>query len=411
MSKQPLSDITVLDFSRFLPAPYCSMMLGDFGADVVRIEQASEVSKQERTFGRDSLSADEKQRLKSQEMLARNKRSVLLNLRTDDGRDAARRLVQSADVLLHDYRPGIMEKMDLGYAELKQLNPKLVYCAVSMCGQTGPYRDLPGHDPIALALSGALWRFGDGERPHIPGLPVADLSSGLQATIGILLALRARDTTGCGQFIDIAMSDCSLALMTSVMQRYLMDGREPDLGWRRTNVGVWQCADGQYICVTDLEPGYWQKFCAAVNRPDLLALEAAIPKAINTETANGDSAQQVQPSQYQHLQQELKQLFLSKTRDQWFALLKQAGTQVAPVNNLNEALRNEHALARNMIAECEDEAGNSVSQIGPAIKLSDTPGSIRSMGHLPGADTEQVLGEAGFSDTEIAKLKSAVGRV
>lgn len=374
---QALNNIKVLDLSRFLPAPYCSMVLGDFGADVIRIEQPREVAKQEAMFGRDGLDEPEKQRLKMQEMLARNKRSVLMDLHFDAGKAAIRRMIKDCDVLLHDYRPGVMESMGLSYDELKVINPRLIYCAVSLCGQEGPYSNLPGHDPIALALSGALWRLGDGKKPHVPGVPVADLTTGMQAVMGILLALRARDQSNCGQLVDIAMSDSALALMTSVNQRRLMDQREPPMTWRRGNTGVWECADGKYICVTDMEPSYWRKFCVAVDREELLAIEDR-----------------------QEVEKKLAVLFRSNTRHYWFTLLKQAGCQVAPVYTPQEALKDKHATAREVVSTVK-ENDQDFLQIGPTIKLHGTPGSIRHLGHLAGTDTEQVLTEFGFSETEI----------
>ncbi len=379
---QPLSDIKVLDFSRFLPAPFCSMMLGDFGADVIRIEQPREVQKQEQIFERTHLSQQEKQALKAKEMLARNKRSVLLNLRHEAGISAAKRMIKNCDVLIHDYRPGIMEAMGLGYKEVEAINPSIVYCAVSLCGQDGPYRQFPGHDPIALALAGALGRFGDGKKPHVPGLPVGDISTGLQALIGILLALKSKAQTGEGQLVDIAMSDSALGLMTSVMQRYLMDEEEPAMAWTAGNTGTWKCSDGKHICLSDLEPAYFEKFCKAVERTDLLDCKSI-----------------------EERQQKLADLFLTQTRHHWFKLLRQAGTQVAPVYSLAEALTDEHALARKTIQHIDDGCGNTVVHVGPSIKLNKTPGNIRQLGHLAGADTEQVLSEFNFSETEIAVLK------
>jgi len=377
-----LSGIRVLDFSRFLPAPYCSMMLGDFGADVIRIEQPNEVKKQNAMFGRDSLSAEAYAQLKSQEMLARNKRSALINLRYDAGKTAAKRMAKQCDVLIHDYRPGVMDAMGLGYDQLKALNPGLIYCAVSLCGQDGPYRDLPGHDPIALALSGALWRFGDSDVPKVPGMPVSDISAGLHAAIGILLALRARDQNGEGQLVDIAMSDCALSMMLPVIQRLLMDKREPPLTWKKGNTGVWQCMDGKYICVTDMEPGYWNAFCKSVEREDLLSI-----------------------TDRNQLEQELATLFRSKKRNYWFDLLRKSGSQVAPVYNLEEALQDEHALERGTVAQVNNEYGNATTQVGPAIKLEKTPGTIHRLGQVAGTDTRDVLTEFGFTETDIEVIQ------
>jgi crotonobetainyl-CoA:carnitine CoA-transferase CaiB-like acyl-CoA transferase len=382
----PLRDIKVLDFSRFLPGPYCSLLLADLGADVIRIEQPREVAKKEAVFGHDKLSEDAKRVVKAREMTARNKRSVMLDLQRPGARDAIVILIERSDVLLHDYRPGVMERAQLDYATVKAINPRLVYCAISLCGQDGPYRDLPGHDPIALALAGALGRFGEGaDAPHIPGVPANDILTGTHATVGILAALRERDRTGSGQLVDIAMADCALAMMTSVMQRTLADGREPPREWQGGNVGLWKTKDGKHLCTTDLEPAYWQKFCRLIDREDLVPLGFS----------RGERAR---------LQQELATVFEQRTRDEWFELLRENENQAAPVYSVDEALRDPHARARSMVLEIEDPTAGRITQVGSPIKLSATPPQIRHLAHIAGADTESVLREVGLGEDQIADL-------
>lgn len=373
-----LEGIRVLDFSRFLPAPYCSMILGDYGADVIRIEQPNEVKKQNAMFGRDKLTQEEYEQVKSQEMIGRNKRSVLLNLRYDAGKSAAKRMARQCDVILHDYRPGVMESMELGYNDLKQINPKLVYCAVSLCGQTGPYKDLPGHDPIALALSGALWRMGNEQQPHIPGMPVSDIATGLQAAIGILLALFAREKSGEGQLVDVSMSDSALGMTLPVIQRLLMDKRPPPMVWKMGNTGLWECADGKFLCVTDMEPSYWKNFCQQIDRLDLLEIEDR-----NT------------------LEIALADIFKTKKRDYWFNYLRKSGSQVAPAYKLEEVIKDPHAIERQTVQNISSENGNVTTHIGPVVKLDKTPGEIKHSAHVAGKDTNDVLTEFGFSDEDI----------
>jgi crotonobetainyl-CoA:carnitine CoA-transferase CaiB-like acyl-CoA transferase len=382
----PLRDLKVLDFSRFLPGPYCSLLLADLGADVIRVEQPREVAKKEAVFGHDKLSAEAKRAVKAREMTARNKRSVMLDLQSPGARDAIVKLIERSDVLLHDYRPGVMERAQLDYASVKSMNPRLVYCAISLCGQDGPYRDLPGHDPVALALSGALARFGKGaDAPHVPGVPAGDILTGTHAAVGILAALRERDRSGSGQFVDIAMSDCALAMMTSVMQRTLADGREPPLEWQGGNVGLWKTKDGKYLCTTDLEPAYWQKFCRLVDREDLAPLGYA-------------------REHRERLKVELAEIFATRTRDEWFELLLKNENQAAPVYGVREALDDPHARARGMIVEIEDPQVGHITQIASPVKLSATPASIRHLACPAGADTHSVLKEVGLSDEEIAQL-------
>jgi crotonobetainyl-CoA:carnitine CoA-transferase CaiB-like acyl-CoA transferase len=382
----PLRDLKVIDFSRFLPGPYCSLLLADLGADVIRIEQPREVAKKEAVFGYDKLSDDAKRVVKAREATGRNKRSVMLDLQRAGARDAIVKLIERSDVLLHDYRPGVMERAHLDYQSVKAINPRLVYCAISLCGQEGPYRDLPGHDPVALALAGALGRFGDGiEAPHVPGVPANDILTGTHAAIGILAALRERDRTGSGQLVDIAMTDSALAMMTSVIQRTLTDGKEPPLEWQGGNVGLWKTKDGKHLCTTDLEPAYWQKFCRLIDREDLIPLGYS-----RAERAR--------------LQEELTGVFSMRTRDEWFALLRANENQAAPVYSVDEALADPHARSRGMIVEIDDPTAGRITQVGSAIKLSETPARVRHLARVAGADTESVLSDIGLSAEQIAEL-------
>jgi crotonobetainyl-CoA:carnitine CoA-transferase CaiB-like acyl-CoA transferase len=384
----PLRDLTVLDFTRFLPGPYCSLLLADLGADVIRVEQPREVAKKEAVFGHDKLSTEAKRAVKAREMTARNKRSVMLDLQSPGTRDAIVKLIERSDVLLHDYRPGVMERARLDYETVKKINSRLVYCAISLCGQDGPYRDLPGHDPVALALSGALGRFGSGaDAPHVPGVPAGDILTGTHAAVGILAALRERDRSGCGQLVDIAMSDCALAMMTSVLQRTLADGREPPLEWQGGNVGLWKTKDGLYLCTTDLEPAYWQKFCRLIDREDLAPLGYA-------------------RDQRERLKAELAAVFATRTRDEWFELLRTNENQAAPVYSVLEAMNDPHARARGMIVEIDDPDAGRITQVGSPVKLSATPATIRHAAHPAGADTDSVLKEIGLSNEEIARITS-----
>jgi len=368
----PLSGIKVVDLSRFLPGPYCSLLLADYGAEVIRVEQPHEVSKKDKVLGYDKLNELDRRRMRAQEITGRNKSSVLLDLRSDEGRAALLTLIKSSDVFLHDYRPGVMEAAQLSYSQLEQLNPRLVYCAISLCGQDGPYRDLPGHDPIALALAGALPRFGDGTKPHVPGVPANDILTGTHAAFGILAALRERDRSGKGQFVDVSMSDSALGMMTSVFQRLLIDGSEPPLQWQGGNTGLWKTKDGLHICTTDLEPAYWSRFCELIGREDL--------KPLGYDTVRRNE-----------LNTELHAVFATRTRDEWFALLLDGEAQAAPVYSLQEALRDPNARARGSIVEIDHPEFGKIIQIGPLIRLSRTPGRIRHVGHFAGEDNNRFL--------------------
>jgi crotonobetainyl-CoA:carnitine CoA-transferase CaiB-like acyl-CoA transferase len=385
----PLTGIKVLDFSRFLPGPYCTLLLADFGADVIRVEQPHEVAKHRQVFGQSGFDRAQLEVAKAKEISGRNKRSVLLDLRNGEALAAIKGMLAGIDVLVHDYRPGVMEEMGLGFDAVRSLNSRVVYCAISACGQSGPYRDLAGHDPIALALSGALMRFGaTADEPHIVGAPVADITAGTHAAFGILAALRARDTSGTGQLVDVAMSDCAFALMTSVYQRALVRGEPPPLHWQAGNVGLWKTKDGKYLCTTDLEPRFWERFCVAIQRKDL------IPRQFELSGSNS-------------IVPDLEVIFLSKTRDQWFELLRRADCQVAPVYSLNEALHDPHHRARGTVSQVDGPHGEKITQIGPLVKLNSNPARIRYLARMPGADTRAVLKEFGVGREAIEKLTFA----
>jgi crotonobetainyl-CoA:carnitine CoA-transferase CaiB-like acyl-CoA transferase len=382
-----LQGVSVLDLSRYLPGPYCTLMLADYGADVIRVEQPNEVIKKRHTFGQADLTDAELDRLKAFEMISRNKRSLLLDLRSPYADKVMRRLIARADVLVSDYRPGVLEASGLDYESARKINPKLIYCAISLCGQTGPYRDVPGHDPVSLALAGVLGRCGvQSDCPRTLGIPISDINSALHAVTGILLALRARESTGAGQLVDVAMSDSAFAFVTPALSRLLATGAEPPIGLNLANNGVWQTRDGKFVCTTDMEPRYWHAFCDLVERPEWKPL---LHKRSRYEA-------------------DLREIFLTRDRDEWIELFRQSGTQGAPVLSLSEAARDPHAHARGVFKTVHTSAGEGVTHVGPLIKLSATPGTIRHVARMPGADSRAILQEVGFEPAEVNGLISEI---
>jgi crotonobetainyl-CoA:carnitine CoA-transferase CaiB-like acyl-CoA transferase len=381
-----LENLRVVDFSKFLPGPYCSWMLADLGAQVVRIENPRELAKQARVFGWNGLSVEQRSALRANDVFARNKRSVLIDPGAVEARQVIIDLVRNADVLLEDYRPGVLAGMGFGYEEMAAVNPRLIYCSVTLCGQTGPYSNKPGHDPIALALSGALSRMGDRpERPAFTGTPVADLLTGSNAVIGILAALQARVTTGRGQHVDIAMSDSAMTLIASTM------ARNPDLsklkprGEGRVDCGLWKTRDGRYLCTTDMEPRYWERFCRTVGRDDFIPAQLDASRRDEIVTA-------------------LSEIFATRTLNEWLQVLAEADTQFAPVYEIGEALEDPHNVARGMVRNVQSASGALVRQIGSPIKLSATPAAEPAAACLPGSDTRVVLEELGYHKATIDAL-------
>lgn len=373
-----LTGLKVLDFSKFLPGPYCTWMLGDLGADIIRVEHPRELAKQAKVFGWEKQSLSDQRLRRARDLFARNKKSVLLDPGAEENREAILALVKWADVLVEDYRPGVMEKMGLGYEDLKSVNPKLIYASLTLCGQTGPHRSKPGHDPIALAISGTLSRIGeDPATPQFPGMPVADLLTGSNGVIGILAAVIARQTSGEGQHVDIAMSDSAMALITTLVSRNADLEKLPPRGRRRTDSGIWKCRDGKFLVTTDMEPAYWRRMCEAVDLPQYA-----------DHQMNADMRDQIIA--------DLAARYAQKDLAEWCEILEAANTQYMPVLSVAEAMEYPHNLERRMRVDIETEDG-PVTQVGSPIKLSGTPAVDPTPAPLPGADNDAVFRALGIS--------------
>lgn len=370
-----LKGLTVLDFSRFLPGAYFGWLAGDMGADVIRIEHPRELAKAATMFGADTDEDAERLR-RARPTYTRNKRSLLLNPGHSDAAPILRALIERADILVEDYRPGVMETMGLGYEAAAAINQRLIYASVSFAGQTGPLAGRAGHDPAALALAGALSRLNGMATPTLPGAQVADVLAGAHATIAILMALQVRAANGAGQHVDVAMTDAAMPLLMVAMGR-----TEPDaIGWPdgrwHPKGGVWQCADEQWLCTTDMEPRYWARFCAAVGRPHY-------------------AVRQFDTASHPAMHDDLVALFATQDRAHWLALFAAADTQAMPVLTAAQALRHPHAQARAMHVTLP-VGDKSVEQVGTPFHLSANPPVDHRPAPLPGADNDTILAELGF---------------
>jgi crotonobetainyl-CoA:carnitine CoA-transferase CaiB-like acyl-CoA transferase len=379
-----LDDIRILDLSRLAPGPFCSMLLGDLGADVLLIEPPPDSR-----AGQGGVPAGD-----AHDALRRNKRSIVLNLRDEEARDVFYRLAESADVVLEGFRPGVVKRLAVDYETLREKNPRLICCSLSGYGQTGPYAGMVGHDINYISIGGALGMIGwPNQPPAIPMNVIADFAAGgLHAAYGILAALHARERTGRGQHVDIAMSDGVLYLLSMIVSGYLAGSRVPERGATVLNgsvphYNVYQCADGKWISLGSLEPHFWANLCRAMGREDFL------------------------PHQYDSAKREeifahFRRQFASKTRDEWFEILKQTDICVAPVLALDEALSNPHNLARDMVIEVDQPQGGRVKQVGIATKLSETPGAVRSTSPAPGQHTDEVLASLGYDAEAVRALRA-----
>ncbi len=389
----PLEGIRVLDLSRLAPGPYCTMLLGDMGADVLLIEQAGEGSERRRNPVGSGASAEAAQRQLAYNALSRNKRSIDLNLKSDDARKVFMTLAKDADVVVEGFRPGVVTRLGVDYDAVSAENPRVVYLSLSGFGQTGPYAPLVGHDINYIAIGGALGVTGtpDG-RPAIPMNLVADFAGGgLFAAFAIVTALMGREKSGRGQYIDMAMSDGVLSLLTAAASSVLAGGKPPLPGQSMLNgaaphYNVYECADGEWFSLGSLEPWFYENLCKAMGRDDFAAHEFDTTK---------------HPEIAEHFRAEFKK----KTRAEWFEYLSQWDICAAPVLRLDEALNDPHNRARGMVVGVDHPTLGRIEQVGIAPKLSDTPGRVRSTAPSPGQHTNEVLTGLGYSSEQIGALR------
>ena len=394
MSPLPLEGLKVLDLSRLLPGGFCSLLLADFGADVVKVEDTG-IGDYLRWSPPYHDGAEQAARGALFLALNRGKRSIRVNLKTDPGREVLLRLARDADVLLESFRPGVLERLGVGYERLREVNPALVYCAITGYGRDGPNRHRSGHDINYLGLNGLLGLTGEAEGPPVQAAgQIADIGGGaLMAAIGVLVALHERDRSGEGQLVDCSMFDGSLSWLAMVAAQAFASGVAPvrgqlQLGGALTCYRPYRCADG-YVTLGALEPKFWSAFCRGVGREDLLG-HAFDP-----------------PGSQAHLA--VCEIFAQRTREQWRAFASEHDCCVEPVLELGEALSSELVAAREMVVELTQPGiERPVKLLGLPVKLSRTPGDpLRAPAPGLGEHTDEVLAAAGYSREQIAALHEA----
>jgi alpha-methylacyl-CoA racemase len=390
---KPLSDIRVLDLSRLLPGGFCSLMLADFGAEVLKVEDTG-MGDYIRWSPPYYEGAEDSAKSALYLALNRGKRSIRLNLKEERGREVLLKLVKEHDVLLESFRPGVLDRLGVGYDRLREENPGLVYCAITGYGQDGPYRDRSGHDMNYLGLIGLLGLTGEKDGPPImSGGQIADLGGGaLMAAFGILAALHERERSGEGQLVDVSMADGALSWLALVAGRYLADGMVPKRGEPELAGGLvcyrpYACKDG-WVTLGALEPKFWQAWCRGVGREDLIEKQFERP---------GSEAHA-----------EVERIFLERTRDEWQQFATQNDCCLEPVLDIAEALDSELVRAREMVVELDQPGVDKpVRQLGVPVKLSRTPGKVDKPGPALGQHTDEVLQTLGYSTGEIDALKEA----
>ena len=396
---RPLENIRILDITRALAGPYCTMMLGDLGADVIKVERP--VSGDEtRGWGPPFVGEPYGPYPgESAYFIAanRNKRSVTVNIQSKEGQEIIHKLAGMSDVLVENYRTGDLDRLGLGYNELHSLYPKLIYCSVSGYGRTGPYADRPGYDAIIQGEGGMMSITGPVEGPPSRvGIPITDITSGMFAATAILAALHARDTTGEGQLVDISLFDAHVALLTNVASNYLVGGALPRrLGNAHPNLvpyDSFSARDGWFILGVANEK-QWGQLCEMLSRPDLKSDErfASNGKRVTNRVA---------------LVEELNMTFAQKTVDDWLADLVKAGLPCGRINSIPEVFDHPQAKAREMTLETEHPTAGAILLPGFPYKLSATPAEIHRPPPMLGQHTEEVLIRLlEYSAEEVASLR------
>ena len=380
-----LDGLRVLDLTRLLPGGFCTLLLADMGAEVLKVED---------TAGGDYIrwmppyyggEEERKAGVASAYFLAlnRNKRSLRLNLKRERGREVLLRLVEDYDVLVESFRPGVMDRLGVGYETLRERNPRLIYCPISGYGQDGPLTARSGHDTNYLALNGLLGLTGRRGGPPIQSAgQIADLGGGgLMAAVGILAAAIERERSGEGQMVDVSMTDGSLSWLSMVVARYFAEGKVPRRGELELAGAIacyfpYETRDGRWVSLGALEPKFWQNWCAGVERPDLIENQFAHP-----DSAAGH---------------EVARVFLSRTRDEWAAFAGEYDCCLEPVLEMDEVVDSELVRARAMVVELDQPGIGKVKQVGAPIKLSRTPADTSGAAPPLGADTDDVLREIGM---------------
>ncbi|MGE5493005.1 MAG: CaiB/BaiF CoA transferase family protein [Actinomycetota bacterium] len=382
---KPLSGIRILDLTRLLPGPVATLHLADLGADVIKIEDP-QVGDYARTLGKGQGEDSAYFR-----MINRNKRGLRLDLKKPEGVEVFMALVRDADVVMESFRPGIADKLGIGYEAVWAVNSRIAYCSISGYGQDGPYRHLAGHDLNYLGYAGMLDQIGPaGGDPVIPNFQIADLLGGaLTAAMGVLAAVVEAQRTGQGRHVDVSMTESVLAHAYFSMLRLNDAGTSAPRGTDMLSGGlpcysIYRTADGRHMAVAALESKFWQTFCQVIGRPDLIARHAV----------TGAEAEAVKA--------ELAALFATRSRDEWTALFAEADCCVTPVLSLEEALDNEQTRARGTVFEAD-----GLRQFAPPMKMSEFDFAVDRPAPKVGEHSAQILAEAGFQPADIARFQDA----
>jgi len=384
----PFSHIRILDLSRLLPGPLCSMLFADFGAEVIKIEDPR---------GGDYIRSWPPLAGKNSGyhlILNRNKKSVTLNLKDPRGQEIFRKLAKTADVVIESFRPGVMDRLGIGYEVLSRENPRLIYCAITGYGQTGRYALRAGHDINYLAISGVLSYSGKDGKPVLPGVQIGDVGAGaLLAAFSIVMALYTREKTGKGDFIDISMTDGLLLFHALRWGKFIVDRKTPIPGDDILNHGlacynIYKTKDGRYMALGALEPKFWEAFCKAVGRPEWIDIP------------------HFEPGEHQkELKEAISKIFAEKTQKEWIAFFEDIDCCCEPVRTLDEVINDEELKMKGAVVPMMDTYLKIYNQLGVVFRCKRIEGAIKRPAPELGEHTHEILEAIGLSSKEIEELR------
>jgi crotonobetainyl-CoA:carnitine CoA-transferase CaiB-like acyl-CoA transferase len=389
-----LDGIKILELARVAPGEFATMMLADMGADVLKIETPDPKANGDAEGARRAAFA----------FINRNKRSMTLNLKAPESQEIFRTLASSADVIVEGFRPGVMKRLGGDYESIKKINPRIVYCSLSGFGQDGPYKSYPAHDMNYLSLAGMLGLIGEGDRkPAIPLNVVADYGgASLHGALGIVLALYGREKTGRGQHVDVSYLDTTINLLAATpnMRFFFSDGTAPRrgagfLGGSYPYYAIYETRDDKLLTIGCTEPWLWENFCKAIGKPDFVRFARKPDQFVRAANAEEDAARR-----------DVEAVIKTRTRDEWYDILVKADVCVGKVYDVEEMVQDPQVTHRQMVVDVEHPRHGKVRQFGVAIKMSETPGTVRSAAPVSGEHTDAVLKDLGMGADQIAALRA-----
>jgi len=386
-----LEGIKVLDLSRALAGPYCTMMLADMGAEVIKLEMPGR-GDDSRSWGPPFVEGESAYFMS----INRNKKSITLNMKSDKSTEIIHKLIKQSDVLVENFRPGAMERLGLGYEQVKAMNPRIVYCSISGFGQDGPYRMLPGFDQVLQGMGGLMSITGElGGPPIKVGVAIADISGGMFASNGILVALYNREKTGKGQMVDVSLLDSQVAWLTYRAGAYLASGEIPQpMGSGHPVIVPYQAfkAKDVFINIAVGNDQLWERFCKAV-----------VLENVMNDPKFATNAKRVENRE--EIVKIISDLIVTRDGEEWLKILTDAGIPCGPIYTVDKIFADPQVLHREMVKELDHPKAGKVKVTGIPIKLSDTPGEVETAPPVLGQHTQEVLTELGYSDQDLEKLK------